>query len=171
MKKFVLSLIFSASALLAGVGCAHAGQLPPTPGYNTVWTWTAPSPCSGCTYVVSTLVLSSGTTCPASTGSNYIPQQTVTTGVTGTTWTQTNTTGLTLCAVAQTIQGGNTSTASAQSAAVINPTLPSAPGVPSGNSAVSALAPPVSPNSLPVPSSQMAMNIPMQIVGHSVPRQ
>ena len=157
--------------LLAGVGCAHAGQLPPTPGYNTVWTWTAPSPCSGCTYVISTLSLASGTACPPSTGSNYTPQQTVTTGVSATTWTQTNTTGLTLCAVAQTIQGGQTSAASAQSAAVVNPTLPSAPGVPSGNSAVAISAPPLMPNVLPAPSAQMARNVPMQIVGYSVPRQ
>lgn len=164
MKR--MSLIFA--ALLICCGCAHP-QLPPTPGYNTVWTWTAPNPCTGCTYVVSTLTLTSGTSCPASTGSNYAPQQTVTTGVTTASWTQVNTTGMTLCAVVQTIQGGQTSPPSAQSAAVVNPTLPTSPGVPSGNSTVAELAPVRMPN-LPAPVRQMAENAPMQIHGQSVAR-
>jgi hypothetical protein len=169
MKNRILYLLATPLLLALGAGCAHS-QLPPTPGYNTVWTWTAPSPCSGCTYVVSTLSVAAGTaSCPASTGSNYTPQQTVTTGVSGTTWTQTNTTSLTVCAVAQTIQGGNTSPASTQSSPVVNPSLPSAPGVPSGNSTVAALAPPLMPN-MPAPDKQMASAMPIQIVGHVVRR-
>jgi hypothetical protein len=174
MKLF--SLMITLSALFAGVGC-H-GQLPPTPAYETIWSWPAAVAASGwlgcgsgqpaCTYVVSTLVLASGTTCPASTGSNYTPQQTATTGVSGTTWTQTGTSGETLCAVVQTVQSGNTSGSSPQSNAVVNPALPLAPAAPSGNAQAAALDKPAPVNALPPPSPQMAMAAPVQIVGHVV---
>jgi hypothetical protein len=123
--------------MLSIAGC-HA-QPSPTPGYNTTWTWTAPASgacTTNCNYIVSTFTIPPGTTsCPAATG-QYIPQQTSATALATTSWTQTNTTGQILCAVVSSYFGGATSGASTPSNVVTNPTLPLAPGVPSGNSSV-----------------------------------
>lgn len=166
MKTRTLFLL-SMSMVLA-LGC-H-GQLPPTAPYNTVWTWTAPASGSTwpgcttaapCTFVVSTLAVPSGTaSCPASTGSNYAPQQTVTTGVSATTFTQTGTSGETLCAVVQTVQSGNVSAASTPSSPVASPALPLAPNAPSGATQVSEVQMP-----LPAPSPQLAKAEPIKLTG------
>jgi len=107
-------IVLSALVLVFAAGCSNA-QLPPSKGYDVLWTVSIPAPANGwagcgtgqpsCGLVISTLAVPAGTTtCPASTGSNYTPQQTAAAPASGTTWTQDSTTGLTLCAVAQLVQ-------------------------------------------------------------------
>lgn len=140
MKQIVALAILA----MAAIGC-HS-QLPPTHSYNVIWTWGAPSAGQGwpgcstgspCTYVVSIIALPAGTSgCPPPTGTNYVAQQTATTGVSGTTYTQTNATGLTECGVIQAIWQGSTSAWSAPSDNGVPravPSLPLAPGTPSTN--------------------------------------
>ena len=137
MKQFAALAIMALSL----TACAPA-QPAPTPGYNTTWTWPAPATgaCIGsCSYIVSTLAVAPGTnTCPPATG-QYTPQQTATSALTATSWTQTGTTGQTICAVVSTYFSGATSAASTPSNVVTNPALPLAPGVPTGNATVSDL--------------------------------
>jgi hypothetical protein len=176
MKNRIVFLILAA---FLAVGC-HA-QLPPSPGYNTTWTVTIPSPSNGwlgcgtgqptCTLVISTLVVPSGTTtCPASTGSNYVPQQTATTGVAAPTWVQANTTGTSQCAVAQLVQtqAGQTlpsiSAASPPSNAVVSPALPLAPNV-SGSTQVAGIEKPKMPMLEPSPTE--SAKLVLQISGVS----
>lgn len=150
MRRFI-ALCALAVAL---AGCSHA-QLPPSTGYNVQWTVTIPAASGGwlgcgtgqpaCSIVVSTLTVPAGTaTCPASTGSNYTPQQTAATAISGTTWTQDSTTGLTMCAVAQLVQAQAVSAASVASSPVTSPALPLAPSV-SGTQQSAALDPQLQP--------------------------
>lgn len=176
MKNFLAIAILA----LGAVGCTHA-QPSPTPGYNTLWTWTAPAASStwagctsaqNCSYIVSTATVAAGTTtCPQPNGNNYVPQQTAATALTTISWTQQNTTGQLLCAVVSTIWNGETSTASGPSNLVSNPQLPLAPGVPSGNPAVAEVEKPKLPATMPSASAQLAMNaIPVEIRGVVVRR-
>ena len=136
MKRIAALFLFT----LIATGCGHT-QPTPTTGYQTSWSWTAPttgSCTSTCKYIVSTLVVTSGTaSCPTATG-QYIPQQTATTALSATTWTQANTTGLTNCAVVSSVFAGATSAASVPSSPVVSPALPTAPGIPSGTPGQSA---------------------------------
>jgi hypothetical protein len=156
MKNKFLATAFL--ALLSVVGC-HA-QPAPTPGYNTTWTWTPPTTgacTTNCNYIVSTLTVAAGiTSCPPSTG-QYVPQQTTSTALATTSWTQTNTTGQTICAVVSAYFSGATSVASSPSNVVTNPALPLAPGVPSGNSAVADVVKPQTPG--PEPTLQASRNL------------
>lgn len=160
MKRFASALVVLAG-IIAAAGCSHA-QLPPTKGYNVEWTVTLSAPSSSwngcvagqpaCGIVISTLVVPAGTsTCPASTGSNYVAQQTTATAIQGTSWTQDNTTGTTQCAVAQIVQtqAGQTapsiSAVSPVSNAVASPALPLAPGITGGSQQSAALVKPAFP--------------------------
>lgn len=151
MKRILA--VFSFSLLLV-VGCPS--QPAPTNGYSTTWSWTAPttgSCTSTCKYIVSTLEVVAGTsTCPSATG-QYVPQQTLTTALSTTTWTQANTTGKSICAVVSATFAGATGQPSAQSSVVVSPPLPTAPGVPTGNPQSAELKPTVS-NTEPVLLSQ-----------------
>jgi len=169
--KRTFMILASALLLTVSAGC----QVPtPTPGYNVVWTWTAPGTsgtfsCSGsqpCTYIVSAETIT-GTTCDPTTSSNY-KQLNASSPVAALTYTQTNTTGTTVCAVVTTVWQGANSQPSVASAPVTSPAVPLAPSAPSGNSTVAALDKPALPSGVPVPSQQLAMNAPLRITGHIV---
>src|SRR5690348_8916520 len=67
-------------AMLLGImgcgGSAIFGQVPPSKA-DIVWTWAAPAACTAsapCSYYVSVQVVPNGTaSCPASTGTSYVP--------------------------------------------------------------------------------------------------
>jgi len=165
--KLKLAVIILATAI---PGCVHP-QPAPTKGYNTLWTWSAPTSGScttDCSYIVSTLSVASGTaSCPAPTG-QYVPQQTATTALTTTSWTQVNTTGQVLCAVVSAYFNSATSPASTASNVVTNPSLPLAPGVPAGNTQVQADL--VKPQLMPAQrNQQLTLNaVPLQLFGRVV---
>jgi len=159
-------LATSILVFLSIVGC-HA-QPSPTPGYNTTWTWAAPTSgacTTNCSYIVSTLPVAAGTSiCPVATG-QYVPQQTAATALTATSWTQTSTTGQVLCAVVSSYFGGATSAASLPSNVVTNPALPLAPAAPSGNSAIADVVRPKLPNSAPLPRLSNKLTAPGSVYG------
>lgn len=134
MKKLIV--ITLGATMLAGCGSSVTfGQVPPTT-VDIVWTWAAPSGCTiaaPCSYYISVLVVSNGTaTCPASTGSSYVP---INGGAATSSLTMTDTgetLGTTVCAIAQTLQNGLTSQWSVPSNAVVMPNAAPVPGSPSG---------------------------------------
>lgn len=173
MKRIFAALAFIA---LATAGCAQAPT--PTKGYNTVWTWTAPSSTPAfagcgtaagqfpCSYILSVETIS-GTTCDPATSANY-KQLNPGAPVAALTFTQDNTTGETVCAVVTTVWNAENSPPSAPSAPVTSPQVPLAPGIPAGNAAQSAsLERPTFTE--PAPSPQLAsMAVPVQVVGRIV---
>lgn len=173
-------IMLSVLVLLFAAGCSNA-QLPPSNGYDVLWTVSIPAPANGwagcgagqpsCGLVISTLAVPAGTTtCPASTGSNYTPQQTAAAPASGTTWSQPGTTGTTQCAVAQLVQtqagqsSPSVSGASAPSNAVVSPALPLAPSV-SGAQQVAALDKPKLQPTAPAPE---LASLEIKIIGRLV---
>lgn len=139
--------IFALLALVV-VGCAHPGvtQVPPSPPPTVTLTWTAPSGCSSCTYVISR---TTGTTsCPTS---GYTPLN-QSSPASGTTYTDSAPpTGVSVCYLAQAVLVGLTGQPSAPSnggTPLAVPVYPGTPGSPNA-SAVASLAPPLKPNAMP----------------------
>ena len=138
MRKMAISLL-----VLMTCGCGGSrifGQVPPTT-FNITYTWAAPAPTStwtGCTaaspcsYVLSILTVTAGTTtCPVANG-NYAPVN-QSAPVSGTTYTYLQAQPNTLyCAVVQTEQAGVVSAPSAPSAVVVVPGVPAPGGPPAG---------------------------------------
>jgi hypothetical protein len=87
---------------------SSTGQLPPTPPTpsTVVLNWTAPANCTGCTYVVSAVTVTT-TTCPVPnvTTPNYTPINPAT-PLTATTVTETPNPNTSVCYIAQTKQNG-----------------------------------------------------------------
>jgi hypothetical protein len=118
MKKVSGGFLF-----LLAIMCVHAQA--PVSSHDATFSWNAPvatASWTGCTtlapcsYVVSTLKVSSTTTtCPASTGANYTPLN-ATAPTTSLSFKDTQDVGATVCAVVQTVQGVAMSAASAPTA-------------------------------------------------------
>ena len=155
MKSLRLALT-AASFLLLGwlsTGCAH-GQVTPT-NHQVALTWTAPAAsgswagCTSsapCTYVISRLTVTAGTTscaAPNISTPNYSPLN-ASTPVSNTSYNDTGAAGLTVCYIAQTEQGSAVS----QPSNVAGPFVVGAnPGSPVVNGTESKLsAPAVAPS-------------------------
>jgi hypothetical protein len=134
LRRFALLPLL---AVLAALGC-HA-QIA-TSSHSITYSWNQPQATAdwtGCTtalpckYVVSTLKVSStATTCPAATGSNYIPLN-ASAPTSSLTLTETQDAGSTVCGVVQTVQGAASSVASAPTTAPS--TIPGNPLAPALN--------------------------------------
>lgn len=149
----VQALLLSLVAALS-LGC-HAQVKPVTNAVQL--SWTAPSSCtSGCTYVVSRITLTAGTSsCPApnTTTPNYTPLNQAA-PATGTTYTDANAGGVTACYIAQTQLGNSVSQPSNAAGPFVVPVNATAPGTVTGTQ-TSAEAEPLIP--LPVPTLAASM--------------
>lgn len=150
--KIRLAMFALLPLFVIAAGC-H-GQVPASKGSTVVLTWTAPAGCTtNCTYILSR---ATGTTCPATTGTNYTPLN-QSSPASATTYTDSAPPqGVSVCYVAQTVQGGLTSVASGPSnggVPIAIPSLPSAPGSLNGTQQSAMLAPPLVRQALPVVAS------------------
>lgn len=140
MKILKLATLFVTCVILGwmSVGCSQA-QVAPT-SYEVSLTWTAPSAsgtwggcttASPCTYAISRIVLTAGTTsCPAAntTTPNYTPLDS-STPTSGTTYVDTGVSGETVCYIAQTEQGTAVSNPSNTAGPFAVPASPLAPSL------------------------------------------
>ncbi len=126
------------------IGC-HA-QVPPT-NHVVDLSWTAPSGCTGCTFVISRAPAASGI-CPPSNASNYAPLN-QNAPVSGTTYTDSSASGLNACYIAQTLQGAAVSVPSNTVGPLSVPANPLAPTLNNPTTAQS-VAPQMQPSGIEV---------------------
>lgn len=146
--------LFPLLLIVVAFGCKSGAQIPPT-SHSVTLTWTGPctagQTASQCGYVISSAVIS-GSSCPATTGTNYTPIQSQSAPLTATTYTDTSVTGKTVCYVAQTIEGGAVSNPSNTAGPFTVPANPTAPALNGTQASIEQHK----ADSLPAPDPQIA---------------
>lgn len=154
-------------------GCAAHAQIPPTAPPSVALTWQASTSCTAaapCVYAISRATVTSGTNCPATSGTAYALVGTSTSNAT--TLTDSNVTPGSYCYIAQTEQGtGSSQQVSAPSSPSNNGTAlvvvgpPLAPGAPNATATAKNDARPLL---APEPTKEVAMNAPLTLTARNV---
>lgn len=146
--------LFPLLLIVVAFGCKSGAQIPPT-SHSVTLTWTGPctagQTASQCGYVISSAVIS-GSSCPATTGTNYTPIQSQASPLTATTYTDTSVTGKTVCYVAQTVAGSAVSGPSNVAGPFVVPANPTAPALSGQQASIEQRK----AEPLPVPEPQIA---------------
>jgi hypothetical protein len=135
MRKTAAVFVLAFACLFI-TGCP--AQAPVTPPPTVAVTWTAGTPCTSCTYIVSRCTAAAAATSCAS----YTPLNQATPVATTAYTDSAPPTGVSVLYIIQEVQAGATGQPSNPSAPVPVPVYPGTPGTPSAT-ATAALAPPV----------------------------
>lgn len=168
-----MNRILAALAILAFAPLVACQVPPASPGYNVVLTATAPvasgnwagcTTSAPCTYAFYAETIT-GTTCDATTSTNYKEITTPTARPSAPTFTDTVSTGLTRCYNVETVQATANSGPSNTAGPVAVPGIPLAPALTTPSTVIAAMDKPNLPSPSPIPAKFPA---PMGLVARLV---